>query len=1443
MKNLIWILIIICTPLINLSAQVTADFTADSTKSCKSMVVSFTNNSVPSSGLTYAWDFGNGNTSVIENPSVAYTQAGSYSVKLVVTDGVNSDTVIKTNYITIYSVPEVNTEISDVPSGCAPLSLHFNDLTTPGDGNIISWEWDFGDGIISNEQNPIHTYYFQSNYTVSLTVTDEYGCSDAGYLDSLISVYKPHADFMADYTFSCASQQDVDFYNNSYGDGNLLYLWNFGDLNTSDEENPSHTYNSNGIFDVSLVVTDEHSCKDTSYKEKYIDLSGVKANFSVNKDTLCSNDELVFTNTSENAYYFLWDFGDGTSSEQKNPTHIYSQPGTYEVILRATHAAGCYDYFSKSINIENITADFNLSQNYACQVPAVIHYNNLSENAVQYEWHFGNGELSNEENPTVLYSQSRIYNDTLIVYSPHGCRAEKIIDSSLIIKVPRAYFTPNLLADPWGVKGCAPLTVNFKENSFYNNSYDSIESYVWDFGDGTSSVEKEPVHVFNDVGKYLVRYYFITNKGCVSSDYYSQVMTGTVQQADFYKNLPDTVCASQAVQFFDDSQDSTLVDEWYWRFGDGDYSMKKDPVHLYTDTGYMDVKLQSYYNGCGAAKLKEKFIYIKGPIVKPDYSVNCDTPYDAMFFSNVIDAEKIYWDFGDGSPVDSVNLNPTHTYAENKFYTYNVRVENETNNCSYNVTDKVSIKDIKAYFEIDTTYGCENLEVNLNSKNSQDEYYFQKNTGYAMYYWDFGDNQIVHTNSPEIKHIYENKGTYRLKLITEDFRGCADSLIKQIKVYMPEPEFETNNVIGCMPKNVSFINLSQSDTTLVSWQWDFGDGTFSNLETPTHSYNQFGIYDVKLKIVDTLGCTNEILKPNYIEAIRPIPDFSTNDNTICFGDTVQFIPIDTSNVFSYHWEFGDGTFSDEQYPSHYYANAGYYPVTLSLVDNQGCDSTRNINNYIYMQNNPEPKFTAADTVSNCYPLFVNFSDTTDNTDIVDWNWDFGDGETSSHLKFPEHIYTLPGNYDVSLNVSTSNGCTGNIIKTGFIDIKGPYAEFNVPDTACKNSDITFIAENKKDVFGLQWIFGDGAVAETDTVIHAYNDMGLVRPVLLLKSDNFGTCDIYLNDSIYIPELVPEIISTDNLFSGCTPFEFNAYNNCNDADIWFWDSGDDTYSENSYLNHIYNTPGLYNVRLIISNTFGCTDTSDVSVEVYGLPNIYARDTLICRGDEIQLIANGAENYEWYPKTYLNEQDENAPLSKPDSSITYQVIGTDVNGCINSAEKTVRVQQEPYVNLKDTSIVIGEQVILDAYSKDIGIYEWFPNYNISCTDCPSAVVNPSEQTNYEVTVTDTAGCFTITYDANIDIEEKYSLDLPNAFTPDGDGINDVLYVRGWGIAELVSFEIFNRYGELVFQTNDINEGWNGNYKNKKQGIETFTYSVTVKTYDNQLISKRGTVKLLK
>ncbi|MEA2040992.1 MAG: PKD domain-containing protein [Bacteroidota bacterium] len=1445
MKTLTIITLLIYTLSSNVFSQTVADFSSDVTQGCTSVEVNYENNSSPGEAGTYHWDFGNGQSSTLFEPTVVYSFPGTYNVTLTASYAGDTDILLIENFITVFSSPEVNIGVENESTGCVPLYVQFRDESIPAEGKIISWYWDFGDGITSTEQNPGNIYTHAGDYSVTLSINDNNGCSASGVYGQLVSAYKPNAEFLGSPLVTCQSELEVNFYNNSTGEGNLTYTWDFGDGESSTEENPVHFYDSNDFYDVQLITEDEMNCKDTLIRQSYVEMSGVNSAFDVERDTVCREETIVFENLSEYAYSCEWSFGDGTTSTAFSPTHSYSEAGDYEVVLVAEHLYSCKDTFRMTINVESVKSDFSVSEDFSCSLPASVSYINNSENANSYLWLFGNGAFSNEVNPVIEYTSAGTFSDTLIAISEHGCVDTLVVDSSFSVTIPRAYFTPNIYTDPRSTKGCAPLTVNFENRSGYNTPHDEIKSFHWTFGDGESSLEEDPSHTFTDVGTFLTECYVETEMGCTSSPFYVEIRTGTEQNADFYKESSDTVCATEEIQFVDISEDTTLINEWYWSFGDEKFSSKQNPTHQYVDTGAMEVVLQVFYNGCMAYEQKQGYVYIKGPILDIKTEKACDKPYDITFLTNELGAENVNWDFGDGSGIISQHNEITHTFPENKDYTVLVTAENSDMTCSFSQELIVGVRDIKADFSLDNDIGCTGMKINVNTRGMcQDEVMFFDQGAMGKYRWDFDDGTSLITLDPDTSHIYMQSGKHDITLTVQDMYGCQDKMTKRVRVFQPDPEFSVDSTEGCMPMTVSLNNESESDTTILDYQWVFGDGTNSTEVSPDHTYTAFGMYDVSLTVTDALGCINSIQKEEFIKVLNPIPEFYVNDNVICMGDLSEFTPIDTSEIVNYHWDFGDGTSSDEAFPTHAYEYAGVYDVSLSVLDLHGCDSTIFKTSLVDIKDFPEPQFESSVNSSECYPAHITFSDTTNANTTIDWYWEFGDGQTSSHLQNPEHIYTTPGKFDVSLSLTNENQCVGTLNKSEYIDIQGPYATINAPDTVCRNEEAVFIAENRSDVYELEWIFGDGYNSPEDTAYHAYDRIGYINPVLLLKSDDFGTCDIFITDTLYIPALTPTINSLNGTFSGCEPYTLQVSNTCDDADSRMWELNQGVFSTSSEAFYTINDAGVYTLGLTLYNDFGCSDSAELLVEVFSLPEIEAmEDTLLCRGESVVLSASGGESYSWTPDTYLEQPEANFPTGFPENTINYYVQGTDSNGCINQDFVNIRVQQKPEVYLTDTTIIIGESVIFNVPDSGIKSYSWFPDYQIDCTSCDSVTVQPLETTTYDVSVTDTSSCFTETFSAFVNVRREYSIDVPTAFTPNNDGVNDIIFVKGWGMDRLVNFTIYNRYGEIVYRSTDKNEGWDGTYGGKAQPVGTYIFKASVMTYDGDVLHKNGTIKLLK
>lgn len=1425
------------------SQELNADFSAEFTSGCVPLSVNFVDLSSPNSDLTYNWDFGNGIFSTLENPSTIYIQPGSYTVRLIVSNGIQTDTIIKDNYIQIFGNPTADFELVDPSNGCVPYSANFLDKSTSPSDSINYWLWDFGDGHYSELQNPNNIFQNKGDFIVSLYIEDVNGCSSVATLENAISTHKPTADFSADITFSCDEILTTTFTNLSYGDNLTNYNWSFGDSSFSSSNNPIHNYSSVGDFDVTLIVTDAYNCKDTLQKNNYITNQHTTAKAKIDKYNFCKEEKIKFNNYSLNATDYLWNFNNEHTSTGISPEQSFSSDGKKTVKLVTSNEYGCKDSSLIFLYIIPIEANFEIEKDYSCKIPDTIQYTNLSTNAIEYIWHFGNGNISYDENPANIIENSGFYSDTLYAIGKNGCTDKFVLDSGLTILTPKAYFTPNNLSDPYSLMGCVPNIVNFEDASIYNkNNRDSIIDWFWSFGDGTTSNEPSPSHTYTSLDTFLISLQITTALGCTSMAG-AWASTGTKQRADFTSNCPDTICANMPIDFVNLSQDDALVNLWYWKFGDSTYSLLENPTHLFLDTGYMDLKLTVYNNGCPDDTIVHNYVYVQGSYHKIIPQYICETPYSPILTSNLLGGTSFIWDFGDGSEKDSINLNPIHTFPDRGEYNVSLKSFNNNSGCDYISSEIINISKAEASFFASQDKICTNSTVIFNSATSIDNSTFVYEGKNCNYLWDFDDGTpIVGTQDTIISHTFTQEGDFNVKLIIKNKNKCYDSISMIIQVHKPHIEFLSNENIGCSPLAIQFDNISTSYFPISKYFWEFGDDSTSTEENPLHIYNKTDEYDIILTLIDEQNCVASDTFVNYIESHKPIPDFSVSKRNLCTGDSVVFNFINQKDsISSILWDFGDGNTSNEISPTHFYNDSGHFDVSLTLIDLFLCDTTKTINNYISVQKTPIASFTADTTNSSCYPLLVQFHDNTNFSDNYSRVWQLNDNVSSS-LENPSYSYMYPGNYNVTLTVTSSNGCSSSITENNFISIQGPYCELQIEDTICKRLNYDYSISNTQNIYDIQWFFGEGSTAYDSTASFAYQNAGTFYPVVLLRSDNINTCNKFFFDSIYVRDINAGFI-TDNGTAGCVPFEFILTDTTANTDYRSWDFDDELSDITQTAYHVYNEAGTYSLTLYETDIFGCQDTVTKTFISHPLPEInIIQDTFICKGDEIQLWANGAETYSWYPVDFLYNQNSDKPTTNTTENKQYSVAGVDSNGCTNYASTNITVVQKPKFNIYDTTIVVGDTIFFDNSYNDIENYLWTPSIGLDCDTCSHIAISPLTQTEYSLTIQDTAGCFELSKCFMIDVYLKYSIDVPTAFSPNGDGTNDRIFVDGWGIKNLIYFNIYNRFGELVYSSTDLYEGWDGTYKGENQPVETYRYNAAVMTYDGNILKKTGTIKLI-
>ncbi|HQC11852.1 MAG TPA: PKD domain-containing protein, partial [Methanoregulaceae archaeon] len=525
---------------------------------------------------------------------------------------------------------------ADPDSGYAPLTVQFTDLSTY---NPATWVWEFGDGATSTAQNPSHTYQEIGTYTVTLTVSNECGSDSTSAPINAICL-EPVANFTAD-PDSGYAPLTVQFTDNSENNVNS-WLWDFGDETTSEEQNPTHTFTGIGEYTVTLTVWNDCGTDSTSAPITTSCLEPVAA-FTADPTSGYAPLTVQFTDNSENnVNAWLWDFGDGTTSDEQNPTHTFTGIGEYTVELTVWNDCGTDSTYAPITTsclepVAAFTAD--PTSGYA---PLTVQFTDNSENNVNaWSWDFGDGATSDEQNPTHTFTGIGEYTVELTVWNDCGTDSTTAPITTNCLQ-PVAAFT----AEP--DSGYAPLTVQFTDNSENN-----VNAWFWEFGDGATSEEQNPTHTFEEVGSYTVELTVWNDCGTDSTT--APINAICLEPVAQFTADPDSGYAPLTVQFTDSSLNNVI--SWNWNFGDGSTSTQQNPVHTFDEVGTYTVTL-TVQNDCGSDSTAAP---INAICLEPVAAFTADptsgyAPLTVQFTDNSENnVDTWLWNFGDGTTSEEQN--------------------------------------------------------------------------------------------------------------------------------------------------------------------------------------------------------------------------------------------------------------------------------------------------------------------------------------------------------------------------------------------------------------------------------------------------------------------------------------------------------------------------------------------------------------------------------------------------------------------------------------------------------------------------------------------------------------------------------------------------------------------------------------------------------------------
>ena len=1426
-----------------------ADFKSDITSGCSPIVVNFQDLSGGDPKI-WKWDFGNGATSSKQNPSTTYFAPGTYTVTLTVfnADETDSSKTVKTAYITVYEQPQAEF-VSDKQTGCSPYFIQFSDLsTTPLGTNITGWKWEFGDGGSSTEQNPRYNYKNGGSYTVTLTITNDQGCTKLITKPNYINIIPgivPKFSFVDPKV--CMAPATYTFNSTSTGPGNLTYSWNLGNGTTATTPNATTTYAVNGTYKVSLIVSSDIGCMDSISQNLEV---GKAITDFITPAVICPKTTVDFLNNSTpRPISSLWEFSTGFKDNTRNTATSFPAAGTYTVTLVNTYAV-CTDTLEKTITVaDGPTINFKTVDTFKCQPPYTVNFTN-SSNATAYKWDFGDGSTSTEANPTHTYTSYGEFDVTLIATGAGGCNDT--------LRMPRyiKIVKPTITIPSLPTKGCIPYPFTFTANVA---TLDQVISYKWDFGDGGSSTDPKPTYTYTKEGTYNVTLTITTKTGCTETITIEKaVKVGTKPKAEFSAN-PREVCASTAIQFKNES--SVPTDEWLWLFGDGSNSSAQNPSHEYSDTGFLDVTLIAYNNGCADSVIKQQYVHIKPPISKFTYRPNCANQFEYTFIDNSIGAETWSWKIGNQQYHTGKTPAP---YTFPGYGTYSVSLTTTNGNCTHTYTGTIVIADQTPDFTVNNREGCKPFRPTLTAK--------APNPGLIKNYtWDFGNGQLSSGSaSPSKQFTYSEAGDYYVKLITTDTFGCKHEVIKNpyIRVNGPDADFTSTTNTGCKGLTTTFIDSTKTDSVnaIVKWEWDFGDGTTQAFTAPPfqHTYDSVGDYNVSMTVTDAKGCTSKKTYRQFV-VISTLKADWTSPIASCPGASNMFRNLTKSDLpYSSVWDFGDSTtFStkpnDVQHGFHAYKDTGVYTVKLKVRDIFACEDSLTKENIIRVAR-PTASFDANNFTSFCTPFEAKFQNTSYFYESSFWSL----GTGNSNQANPTTYYTSTGTYPIKLIVTSPGGCKDSATNTVRVfnpeDGKITYGPLKgcIPLTV----NLEAFTEMKAQFV---WDLGDGNVVNTDsnTYTHTYRDFGNFVPKIILREPG-GKCIVPVTgDKVIALKGIKARYRLDkNFFCDSGTVRIIDSTTFNDPVInYHWDMGDGTiYNIASPGTHYYKNPGIYNVTFHATTQTGCTDTlRQGPIKIVQSPDISVKtDTVICVNERLLhtgIMARPDSSHVRWQWFFPNGNTSQAQNPVPQQYVTAGIFqmktyAYNSSGCADSVTKTLHVNPLPTATLPSTlTTYVGSPIQIPVtYSTGVRSYSWEPAATLNCATCPEPIAGPKFNTRYTVNYTDSNGCKNTSIVQVIVLCKDANVFVPNTFSPNGDGANDVFYIRGKGLDRVKSLRVFNRWGEVVFEQRDFPAnnpayGWDGKYKGNNPVPDVYVYQVEVFCENSDIIRFDGNVALIK
>jgi len=660
--------------------------------------------------------------------------------------------------------------------------------------------------------------------------------------------------------------------------------------------------------------------------------------------------------------------------------------------------------------------------------------------------------------------------------------------------------------------------------------------YNWKFGNGDSASGILPTYAYKNSGNYTINV-SATNGGC----------TSTASNPISVYNHPSGMIVSKGLPF-------------QGQFNKGDLYFSDNACIGDTNT-YQFLPPVGYAN----SDYGSKWVISSKTFATASGTISTDT-----VFKNPTASKNAYFEFFPSSKfADSVLILTMH-------------VKLMPGNCDTDIIRYIQARP-NAVSKFLFTNACEGVAISFHDTST-----IGGTDVISNWNWAFGDGTTSILQDPN--HPYSKSGTYSVTLLATSNAGCGIPVTQTVTQY-PVPVAAFHAAVGCQEASSVFTDSSSiSSGSIVTHAWDFGNGSGSALKSPAFTYPKSGAYNVKLVVTSSFGCKDSITKPIQVE---PLPVAAFSYNNACVGTAIYFTnkSTDATTGTKYLWNFGDNGTSTTALPSHTYMANGTYRAKLTVTTKYGCIDTIVEKITPYAETVPNIVYSGA-----CATSPVAFGDSDKNDAGATYSWNFGDG--TSYVAFADtnsHIYTKAGTFKVSLNIQNGDGCVDTQSRNITIN-PYPVASF-LAANVCVGKPLTFSNSSTGTGLSYLWNFGDSTSKSNSSTLanpaHTYDTAGIF--IVILSVTNSGGCTDTVSRTVN--SVAPPVVNKWSYKIHNQGVTFTPKDTTQKTYRWYFGTGDSSSAKKPF--YTYKSKGKYSVKLVETNTTGCSAFYSDSITLTGV----------------------------------------------------------------------------------------------------------------------------------------------------------------------------------------------------------------------------------------------------